>query len=131
MTTNGGATWALQARDDAVPLPKVGTPPSGEAGFLSAGDGEFWVAVTRSTLYASEDGGLDWHTVGVTTQAEGGSGSIDFLGKDGWCLYHGLGLWHTTDGGKIWREMGASGVIGDSARNAQDRATAVIPSSLS
>lgn len=112
LTTDAGATWTLRARDDAPPLEKVGKPPSGESGYLAAAGGRFWVAVARSTLYMSDDEGLDWQTVGVKTLSEGGTGDVVFRGEDGWCVYHGLGLWRTSDGGATWARLGASDVGG-------------------
>jgi photosystem II stability/assembly factor-like uncharacterized protein len=113
LTTDGGSQWTLRARSDAPPLEAVGMPPAGEEGTLAAGDGQFWDAGTRSTLYASGDGGLNWKTVGVTTDGAGGGGYIDFRRSDGWCVYEGLGLWRTSDGGATWQQLGASGVMGD------------------
>lgn len=113
LTTDGGSQWTLRARSDAPPLETVGTPPGGEAGSLAARDGQFWDAGTRSTLYASSDGGLNWQTVGVTTFGEGGGGYIVFRGLDGWCVYPGLGLWRTRDGGATWQQLGASGIVGN------------------
>ena len=110
LTTDVGATWTPRAAD--VPsVEEEGTPPSGEAGSLATGASRFWVAVTRSTLYASRDGGLNWQTVGVTTGGNGGSGDAVFNGEDGWCVYQGLGLWGTTDGGATWQQLGVSGVV--------------------
>jgi hypothetical protein len=109
LTTDSGATWTPRAAD--VPsVEQEGSPPYGEDGSLAFGAGRFWAAVTRSTLYASVDGGLNWQTVGVTTGDSGGSGYIVFDGEDGWCLYQGLGLWGTSDGGASWQQLGVSAV---------------------
>jgi hypothetical protein len=103
LTTDGGSNWTLRARSDAPPLETVGTPPAGEVGYLAPGCGQFWDAATRSTLYASSDGGLNWKA--DTTDGEGGGGYIVFRGQDGWCVYQGLGLWRTRNGGATWQQI--------------------------
>ncbi len=102
LSTDNGADWTMRARDAAPPTPDLGTPPQGEGGQLAASDGRFWVAVRRSSLYYSQDGGLTWHPT-VVNGSDGGSGTIIFDGANGWCLYPGVGLWHSPDSGFTWK----------------------------
>ncbi len=119
LTTNRGATWTLRARaiGNSVHTPgaysgspqyTVGTPPRGQSGYLAVGAGQLWNAVSLSTLYSSADQGLHWHAGIAIPADEGLIGIVTFDGQHGWCVYHGLGLWRTTNGGSTWQQLGPS-----------------------
>jgi photosystem II stability/assembly factor-like uncharacterized protein len=105
-----GNIWRLQSDNLAGysggRLTDVGTAPrSGYAADLVQTPGTLWLALGRSAPYRSTDDGRMWHEVpAMLTAGAGGGGSIDFVDPEhGWCLYHGVGLWSTGNGGQTWR----------------------------
>jgi hypothetical protein len=109
LTTDNGATWTMQARDAAEPSMKAGTPPWGEGGFLAYNDGTFWIAESRGSVYGSVDNGLTWRAVSEIDTGVSDAGTVTFAGQNGWCLYHGFGLWGTTDSGSSWQLLASQG----------------------
>jgi len=110
-----GNIWHLQSDNLAGysggRLPDVSSAPrSGYAADLAQTPGTLWLALGRSVPYRSTDDGRIWHEVPAMVSAgAGGGGSIDFVDPEhGWCLYHGVGLWSTSDGGQTWRLLPSS-----------------------
>lgn len=117
-STDGGATWQLQAR---CTLPSVtsttatcrGHPPDfGYLGGIDAvSDGTAFLVGPRSALMVSRDGGATWDAVtSVAASTAGGTGQVIFFDAR-----HGLvlgdddaanvapALWSTDDGGLQWQ----------------------------
>jgi hypothetical protein len=93
-TSNGGNTWAEHR------------PPRPTNGPMDVVSPTTWFAVVGKVLYLTTDGGVIRTGIHPTKDLSGqsGTGSLDFVNAmDGWTVLRSGRLWHTTDGGRLWK----------------------------
>ena len=93
-TSNGGNTWVEHR------------PPRPTNGPMDVVSPTTWFAVVGKVLYLTTDGGVIWTSIHPTKDLNGrsGTGSLDFVNTmDGWTVLRSGRLWHTTDGGRLWK----------------------------
>jgi len=93
-TSDGGNTWVEHL------------PPAPTIGPLDVVSSTTWFAVVGKALYRTTDGGANWVRVPNAKDLHGssGTGSLDFVNTlDGWAILGSGRLWHTTDGGRVWK----------------------------
>ena len=93
-TSNGGSTWVERRPPRPTNAPMDVVSPT------------TWFAVVGKVLYVTTNAGVIWTSVRPTKDLNGqaGTGSLDFVNTmDGWTVLRSGRLWHTTDGGRVWR----------------------------
>ncbi len=100
-STNGGRSWSIFS------LPGAGSSiMSGSISFANSADGFAAFTVYQqphALLFATSDGGANWHLVLATVPALGGG--IEFTSAaDGWGISDSGRLYQTTDGGVRWSQ---------------------------
>jgi photosystem II stability/assembly factor-like uncharacterized protein len=90
-TSNGGYSWVEHR------------PPRPRNGPMDVVSPTTWFVMVGKVLYLTTDAGVTWTSLPTDPSATSGS-SLDFVNTmDGWTVFRSGRLWHTTDGGRLWK----------------------------
>ena len=92
-TSDGGQNW-IEHRPPA--------PGFGPTDLVSS---TTWFTVAGKAFYRTKNGGIGWSRIATKDlSGSSGTGSLDFVNSvDGWAILRSGRLWHTTDGGRVWK----------------------------
>lgn len=109
-SADAGNTWRLVSQTSmASPSSDVGNVPSGGhvADLFLSGPDHGWLALARSTLMESVDGGRSWSAANGIDDVDGASQVMFTDLKTGWAIAAGMlgaSVYQTVDAGQHWRE---------------------------
>ncbi|MDA8068451.1 MAG: hypothetical protein M0T77_07555 [Actinomycetota bacterium] len=98
-TTDAGVRWIAHR------------PPRATSGPIDVISGTTWLIARGETLYLTRDAGADWTTIRSSLPLGSiDASALDFVNaSDGWALTFTPDLagtlWHTTDGGRSWKQV--------------------------